>query len=265
MRILTKESLNDITKEKPYTFALAKQSMRIIARKRHRDRDVHDIREQDSGSSQIKRQRQGPSTVESTKSAQFHGLGEYMPERQWHSEKQLRESLGVRNKEELLAWLSQDWVIDICNTYCAAQIDNKRLEEQKHLDNGSSIPPGRKRTSAKFLINSSIMALKAGDGNSRYTQGHANMSSWTVDDFDIKFVVHLVYEGRQAGRWWEDRSDADIAKLCCTAYKILCWLRYIHKLSSGSSSSNVLQRKTANHWCVLINKARSERRLVIAG
>lgn len=267
MAILDQQSLNAIMSEKPYTFALAKQSVRIISCKRHRNPDIDDAREQEPGSGQNKRQRQSQGTggVESTRSAQFQGLGEYMPERQWHSEKQLRESLGIRNKEELLAWLSQDWVVDICDVYCAAQIDNKRLEKQKHLENGSDVPPGRKRTSAKFLINSSIIALKAGDGNSRYTQGHVNVSNWTVDDFDIKFVVQLVREGKQAGRWWENWGDADTTTLCCTAYKVLCWLRYIHRLSSGSSSSNLLQRKTANHWCTLINKARAERRLMIAG
>jgi hypothetical protein len=189
--------------KKPYIFALAKQSICIIACKYYRNSDIDDTREQEPESGQNKykcQSPQGTGTVESMRSTQFQGLGEYIPECQWHSEKQLRESLGIRNKEELLVWLSQDWVVDICNIYYAVQIDNKCLEEQKYLDNGSDVPPGRKRSSAKFLINSSIIVLRAGYGNSRYTQGYANVSNWTVDNFDIKFVVQMVRKGKQAGR-----------------------------------------------------------------
>ncbi|KAF8860616.1 hypothetical protein BDZ45DRAFT_741281 [Acephala macrosclerotiorum] len=133
----------------------------------------------------------------STRAAQFQDLRALAPEQQWHSEKELRDSLGVRNKEELLAW----------------------LKEQMYLDNGCDIPPGRKRSSAKFLINSSALTLNS--RNPRYTYGYA-------------------------GRWWENWCEAEhTGMLCCTAYKVLCWLRHIHRLSSGSSPTNQLRRATA--------------------
>jgi hypothetical protein len=155
--------------------------------------------------------------------------------------------------------LSQDWVLDVCDGYCAAQLDTKRLHEQRSLDNGTSVAPGRRRSSARFLINTSVQALH--NKTARYTQDVVNTSNWTTDDHDVRFIVRLVQQGRCAGRWWENWCEAKhTGKLCCTAYQVLCWLRHIHGVSSGSSSNSRIQRVLANHWHALLTDARAKRR-----
>ncbi|KAE9370676.1 hypothetical protein N431DRAFT_509922 [Stipitochalara longipes BDJ] len=287
------ELLAAIRQENPYTFALADESLRAIAHERtlRATKDYPHSGESHSGSAWSSRQQgntynrasygmSGPtsSPIEDTQhggcrdslsnpptatsAAQFQDLGEFLPERQWHSEKAIRDRLGVRNKQELLAWLCQDWVLDVCEAYCAAQLDTKRMEEQKYLDAGGEVAPGRKRSSAKFLINSSVLALHS--KAARYTEDLVNTSNWSADDHDIRFIVRLVQHGRYASRWWENWGEAKhTAALCCTAYQILCWLRHIHRLSSGPSASNQVQRAIANHWQILLRTARAERRKII--
>lgn len=126
------------------------------------------------------------------------------------------------------------------NEYCVAELDKKRFEEQSLRNAGQTIPPRTKRSTAKFLVNISLIALHS--TNSRHARDMVDKSNWTADGHDIRFIVRLVQAGRYPGRWWEHRRHPRFtAELCSIVYRLMCCLRFIHRLSTaqvGAPSCN---------------------------
>ena len=297
--ILSLEALSSIRAENPYTFEYAAASLIAILRQREKpgvldtseflrgqrlaaiakpiegmDLSLHSRHDQSSGGSQDsgttastdsedRAKEPSPEQLQSPQpdcSNRFEDLeGSELPVHQWHSEKDLRSSLRIRDKHELLTWLKQDWVLSIYDEYCTAELDPRRAHERRLQTQGVPIPRTPKRSSAKFLINSSVAALRA-VAKSRFLCDRPVTTNWTSDDHDIRFMVRLVQAGRVSGRWWENRrQEKHLKELCIVAYRLLSWLRYTHRLSSARSKSSQMQRAAASHWYQKLTTARTAR------
>jgi len=280
--VLDSNVLETILQENPYTFALAEASLNAIleAQKSTSTRAVSlpSVPQQGQKISTSSQTQLPPTYWQKTSTSpqtqlppshlvgssigatQFQHLGPLHPEKQWHSEKALRDFLGLRDRQELLAWLRQDWVLGVYDEYCAIELDGRRFQEQSLLENGRSIPPSAKRSSAKFLINASVLALQS--GSTKYTREEVDMSNWTGDDHDIRFIVRLVQIGKYPGRWWENCCHAEhLPRLCSIGYNLLSWLRYVHRLSTAKSQSSRVQRAVAAQWHWQLSQARTSRNL----
>ena len=148
--------------------------------------------------------------------------------------------------------------MDIYHEYCIVELEPRRAQEERLMHACQRIPPSPKRSSAQFLIQAAMAGLDR--KSEKYLKHHVDKSNWTMDDHDIRFIVRLVYEGRCSGRWWENLPDKSLTgDLCTTAYRLLCWLRFTHKVSTASSPSNQQQRAVASEWYRQLTQARRQR------
>jgi hypothetical protein len=270
---LDRAALSVIERENPYTFALVTKSLDVIAKKRGPGSKGPALADIQAPEADIHRQGSSPPTGPSREvhptpgncappkpppgSRQLQTLEDpENPEQPWHVEKELRNRLGVRNKQELLVWLTQVSVLGVYEEYCTVALDPRRLEEESLQKSGQPVPPGRKRSSAKFLINTATLALRA--PCAKYSHAGPNKANWTTDDHDLRFIVQLLQNGRASGRWWEYRQqEHHDVELCTIAYRLLCWLRHIHHLTSGTSNTSQAQRAIATEWCIQLRDARA--------
>jgi hypothetical protein len=266
---LDSQVLEAIRQENPYTFALAEASLNAIVKARNARSTRTDMRgavTQPAGCPKVQttsitsqRQHTANHFINGSVSAtQFQHLEPLQPEKQWHSEKELRDRLGVRDRQELMAWMRQDWVLEVYDEYCMVELDRRRCKEQSFLDNGQTVPPGAKRSTARFLINASAIALQS--GSTKYTREEVDKSNWTGDDHDIRFIARLVQIGRHPGHWWENFChDGHIPELCTVGYRLLSWLRSVHRLSTARSQSSQVQRAVASQCHSQLSQVRASR------
>ena len=174
------------------------------------------------------------------------------------SEEALRKLLGVRDKEEMVLWLSQGWVVDIYAEYCRATIDDWRAAMETIEANGGDIPLPERRSSQKFLVNRAADALRS--RNPRFTSTHVADDHWTGDDHDVRFIVRLVDEGRVSGRCWERYNRGDhTERLCAIAYRLMCWLRAMHRITNATSGSSRWYKANCDRWVAVLSNARRRR------
>ncbi|RDW91143.1 hypothetical protein BP5796_02308 [Coleophoma crateriformis] len=269
---LTLHTLETIRAENPYTEAYVQRCLgHIIKEHLRRDRGVADA----APAGKVRPEPRAVPTQGSTQSRTTptpspgepawtipapHGSSEArvdMLDQPWHSEKGLREVLGLRNREELLVWLKQDWVLDVYDEYCIVELDPRRQRELALLRHGHAVPSSFKTSWADYLIGAAAAALH--HSLPRYCRANPPKHHWTRDDHDVRFIAQLVLAGRESGRWWEHRRGEDTRQLCTYAYRLLCWLRNVHRISSARGQSTQIQRAAANHWVEHLTHARSLR------
>jgi hypothetical protein len=250
--LLDLATLGAIVDENPYTFAFVRESLHIIARQRGLvppdpappvDVDPQGDRAPDRGDP-------GPSLgALSVHDTQDQPL-ELDDLQVWHDEKALRKSLDLHDRAELFQWIQQDWVFDIYEEYCVAVLDHWRANR------GGDVQPTIRGSAARFIISTGIRAL----AHDTHHLQDRDRTHWTQDEHDIRFIARLVSEGRQPERWWErQRSPVHTATLCTTAYRLLCWLRHVHRLVATRGVGGQLQRAVDCKWYTQLQEERARR------
>lgn len=241
--ILTAGTLDAIADENQYTFGFVRESLLAIAQ--HRGLAIEGYppagryAHEDHGLRQIYTPPPAPAPPAAgpVHDIQFRPLDfDHLPV--WHDKKALRVSLEIRTRDELAEWLRQDWVFDTYEEYCVAVLDTWRSER-------ADLAPAIRRSSAKFVINSSVHALCRHDAH--FLRG-GDRADWTPEEHDICFITRLVTEGRRAGRWWERCNPDDTAALCTIGYRLMCWLRHIHRLVATTCTGPLRQRAADCQW-----------------
>ena len=174
------------------------------------------------------------------------------------SEEALRKLLHLRDREEMATWLSQDWVADAFIEYYDTAIDHWRRAMEAIEAAGGEIPPQERRSSIKFLVNRAADALRS--RNIRYVSASIVGSYWTKDDQDIRFLVRTVDAGRAAGRCWERYTHGDYTEhLCTVAYRLMCWLRAMHKITVATSGMSRWKKANCDRWFNVLRRIREQR------
>lgn len=129
INLVTESILFIIEKENPYTWNLAQSTLELLT-----FQSVQLLR-----CSSINKATNTEAAQADTQSHEENDLQRQL-QRPHHSEAQLRESIGVRDKTELLQWLSQPWVASLYHHLYMAQL-GPRYKQQAHV----SIPGVRPR------------------------------------------------------------------------------------------------------------------------
>lgn len=103
------------------------------------------------------------------------------------SEEALRKLLRLRDRDELGAWLSQGWVVDVYEEYYNVAIDHWRKAMEAIEAAGGEVPWQKRRSSQKFLMHRAADALRS--RSLRYVSPEVAKLHWTKDDHDIRFIV----------------------------------------------------------------------------
>jgi hypothetical protein len=240
--ILDRATLERIAAENPYTFALTRESLCAIAR---RHGAAAPSPAPVAALPPMPPRAATPATPPTALALppQPPDLTSLQP---WHDERALRKALGVRDRDELLAWVRQDWVFAIYEEYYTAVLSQWQAGRP-------DLHPGVRGSSATFIVNSSLAALHS------YTLPVQDRSRWTQDQHDIRLVSRLVAEGQQPDRWWERHGPGETPTLCITAYRFLCWLRHIHRLAATQGAGSQLQRAVDCRWFTELQEERTRR------
>lgn len=164
-----------------------------------------------------------------------------------NSELTLRKALQVRNDDELLRWLQQDWVIGACDEYATAMLDPIFAANQS-----STHPCDWPSSSAKYIVNNATKAIET--VSKRYLTVDADTSGWTRDDYDIRFVSRLVAEGKMPGRWWG--QDNDVKATCQIAHRLLSWIRCVYRVVAKGKMKASRAKDRSCMWVGQLNDAR---------
>ena len=174
------------------------------------------------------------------------------------SEEALRKLLGLRDRNEMATWLSQAWVADAFIEYYDRAIDHWRRAMEEIEAMGGEIPPQERRSSEKFLVCRAADALRS--RNPRYVSASIPESYWTKDDQDIRFLVRMVDAGRATGRCWERYTRGDHTEYLCTvAYRLICWLRAMHKITTAPSGMSRWKKTNCDNWFNILRCIREQR------
>ena len=174
------------------------------------------------------------------------------------SEETLRKLLRLRDRDEMATWLSQDWVADAFVEYYDRAIDYWRRAMEEIEAMGGEIPPQERRSSEKFLVSRATDALRS--RNPRYVSILIPESYWTKDDQDIRFLVRMVDAGRATGRCWERYTRGDHTEhLCMVAYRLMCWLRAMHKITIATSGMSRWKKANCDRWFNFLRDIREQR------
>lgn len=174
------------------------------------------------------------------------------------SEEAVRKLLCLRSRDEMATWLSQDWVADAFIEYYNMAIDHWRTAMEAIEAAGGEIPPQDRRSSEKFLVGRAADALRS--RNPRYVAPSIAESYWTKDDQDIRFLVRIVDAGRASGRCWERYTRGDHTEYLCTvAYRLMCWLRAMHKITVATSGMSRWKKANCDGWFNILRGIRGQR------
>lgn len=175
-----------------------------------------------------------------------------------NSEEALRKLLELRDRTELATWLSQDWVADVYIEYYDVTIDQWRRTMETIEAVGGKIPPQERRSSQKFLVHHAADALRS--RCARYVTTTVAKSFWTNDDHDIRFIVRIVDEGRASGRCWERFTRGHHTEYLCTvAYRLMYWLRAMHKIIVATSGMSRWHKANCDRWFKFLRHIRDQR------
>ncbi len=175
-----------------------------------------------------------------------------------NSEEALRKLFRLRDRNEMAAWLTQVWVADIYIEYYNVAIDHWRRAMEAVEAAGGEIPPQERRSSQKFLVHRAADALRS--RSPRYVSTPVAKAYWTKDDHDIRFIVRIVDEGRASGRCWERYTSGDHTEyLCAVAYRLMCWLRAMHKITVATSGMSRWHKANCDRWFNILRRIRDQR------
>ena len=165
----------------------------------------------------------------------------------YHSEEALRKQLQLRDRDELAAWLSQDWVADVYIEYYDVAIHQWRTAMEAIEAAGGDIPLREKRLLKKFLVRRAADALRS--RSQRYVPISVAKAYWTKDDHDIRFIVQIVDKGRASERCWERYTRGnDTEYLCAVVFRLMFWLRAMHKISVATSGMSRWNNANCKRW-----------------
>ena len=174
------------------------------------------------------------------------------------SEEALRKLLHLRDRNEMATWLSQDWVADAFIEYYNRAIDHWRRAMEEIEAMGGEIPPQERRSSERFLVCRAADTLRS--RNPRYVLALIPESYWTKDDQDIRFLVRMVDAGRATGRCWERYTRGDHTEYLCTiVYRLMCWLRAMHKITIATSGMSRWKKTNCGRWFDILRGIREQR------
>ena len=175
-----------------------------------------------------------------------------------NSEMALTKALRVRGREELVAWLSQSWVAGCFIEYYDTAIHDWRIAMEAIEANQENMPRSERRSNQKLLVTGAVDALRW--RNPRFLNDDVSKTYWTKDDHDIRFIVRLVAAGRSPGRCWEGQGcgPAGMEHLCGIAYRLMCWLRAMHRITLATSGMSRWHKVNCDRWFTVLSAIRRQ-------
>lgn len=165
--------------------------------------------------------------------------------------------LEVAGEDELVAWLGQDFVVSAYIELAQDCLEPQLTVDLAFLASNGSVPrsqKGKLAHSKKISYVVDVITLHS----ERYLPIQVDKTGWSEDDHDIRFISLIVRGAVLPGGCWAEEFPRHLRKLCERAFYLMHWIRWMYKVSIGSSAEMKAARKRKAHWLSQLRHLRKQ-------